>query len=467
MDLENIIDGNNYCFDSKINEFFSDLATEIDNFYPGYGKTRSYVFVIENKKNVVIDGKGAELVFHGNVSPFLFRKCENIVLKNFKIDYAIPGYACGKIINVTDDYYDLDFSDGEFCAEVTDDGSLRFFDNYGERDIKVRCPIVDELDGETHIPFNSRYFLRVDSFEPSDGLIASMYRRSWFECLEKNIIRIYAERDWSKEKKHKVGNYILFDILGRNNVNFEFENCTNVRLENIDMYASLGMGIVTANCRNIHFNSVNSIVRKDSGRILAVKDDVFHLVSTKEQVIVENCILEGMIDDALNIHSFYPTIVDIIDSNSVIIEIFCPQNKMLDFYNNGQKLKLLKNDYTDTDIFYTIKEHSHISEKRIKLTFEEELDKIVSNGYLFDDSYDAATLLMRNCKISNTTGRVVIQTPSTAIVENCIFNTVADAITVNGRSKTYSESAPVNEVIIRNNICCNLLRKEIRRRVLY
>jgi len=453
--LENIKDGETCLIGGGKIDIFPEHATSADRFYPGYGDKRNYAFVIKNKKNITIDGQGADLIFHGAISPFWITNCENVTLKNFTLDYAVPGYVCGKVTNVTEDYYDLDFSAGEFCADVDENGSLHFFDPNGEREAFIRYTIIDELDGETHIPLYNRYFLRLDPFEPG-ALLSHMFRMTSFEKVGENVIRVHVQLDLTHENRHKVGNYIMFDIAGRNNVNFQFDRCTNVHLENIDMYASLGLAIITTNCKNLYFKSVNSVTRKNSGRILAVKDDVFHLVATKGEVVAENCILENMKDDALNIHSFYPTIIERIDANSVIVEIICPQDKIMDFYNNGQKLMLLNSDMTDTGLIYTVKEHAYVSDKQIKLTFEESLAEAVCAGSLFDDSHNAATLLVRNCKIANTLGRIVVQTPAKAVVENCSFKTVGSAITVNGRSKTYSESAPVSELIIKNNHFCGM-----------
>lgn len=266
-----------------------------------------------------------------------------------------------------------------------------------------------------------------------------------------DLIRIYAKRDWTKEEKHTVGNYILFDISGRNNVNFQFDRCTDVSLEHIDMYASIGLAIITTNCRNLYFRAVNSIIKAGSGRFMAVKNDVFHLVCTKGEVIVENCRIERMIDDALNIHSFYPTIMKRVDAYSVLAEILCPQDKVFDYYNNGQQLKLLDGNYTDTGLIYTIREHACVSDKQIRLTFDEPLDDRLKEGFLLDDSADAAALLMRNCTIANTQGRACVQSPARTVIENCCFRSIGVAICINGRSKTYSESAPVTALTIKNN----------------
>ncbi len=461
--IENIKDGEVLHLEGGRYEIFPDIATPIERNFPCYQSVRSYAFVIENKKNIVIDGRGADLIFHGSISPFRIDRCENITLRNFNIDYAVPGSVYGTVMCDNGEYFDLDFSKSEFNADVTEDGSLHFFDNAGEREKITRCAILDEIDSKTNTMIFNRYFVRLDPVREGDGL-AYMYRKSRFEKIGENLIRFHVERDFDVNKKptvgnlvirertHTVGNYILFDVAGRENVNFQIDRCTDVHLENINMHASMGLAVITTNCKDLYFNSVNSVVRKDSHRITAVKDDVFHLVATRGEVMVENCILENMKDDALNIHSFYLTARERVGANSVIIGISGRANRIFDFCTCGQKLRVLNPDYTDTGLVYTVKEHSYASESTVKLTFEEELDSAVTEGCLFDDSVEAATVTVRDCHIRSTLGRIVIQTPSKAVIENCRFDTVGHAVIVNGRSKIYGESAPSKELIIRNNV---------------
>ena len=43
---------------------------------------------LKKKKNVCIDGNGCKIVVHGIMTPLIFDRCENLVVKNMTIDYA-------------------------------------------------------------------------------------------------------------------------------------------------------------------------------------------------------------------------------------------------------------------------------------------------------------------------------------------------------------------------------------------
>ena len=49
-------------------------------------------------KNVTVDGKGADFIFHGVITPFLVEGSENIVLKNFSIDWEEPFYVQAHVL---------------------------------------------------------------------------------------------------------------------------------------------------------------------------------------------------------------------------------------------------------------------------------------------------------------------------------------------------------------------------------
>ena|GEM_PF-3724860 len=72
-----------------------------------------------------------------------------------------------------------------------------------------------------------------------------------------------------------------------------------------------------------------------------MKDDVFHLVATKGEVVIKNCTFDRMCDDALNVYSYYPTIKKVLNKNTLVTEIICPQDKILDLYRTGQTLPIL------------------------------------------------------------------------------------------------------------------------------
>ena len=67
--------------------FYNKFAFEKDYYISNntYG-TKKIIFPLIDMKDITIDGEGADLMFHGDVIPFVIDNSENVILKNFKID---------------------------------------------------------------------------------------------------------------------------------------------------------------------------------------------------------------------------------------------------------------------------------------------------------------------------------------------------------------------------------------------
>ena len=52
----------------------------------------------ENVKNIVFDGQGSELIFHGRMLPIALLDAENCTLKNFSIDFENPHISQVKVL---------------------------------------------------------------------------------------------------------------------------------------------------------------------------------------------------------------------------------------------------------------------------------------------------------------------------------------------------------------------------------
>jgi hypothetical protein len=59
----------------------------------------------ENKKNVVVDGQGSKIICHGKMTPFYAYNCENIIFKNFTVDYADPTVVEMECLEINTGYY--------------------------------------------------------------------------------------------------------------------------------------------------------------------------------------------------------------------------------------------------------------------------------------------------------------------------------------------------------------------------
>ena len=53
---------------------------------------------LEGLKNVILDGKGSEFIFHGRMLPISIVNCENCTLRNFSVDFENPHITQMKVV---------------------------------------------------------------------------------------------------------------------------------------------------------------------------------------------------------------------------------------------------------------------------------------------------------------------------------------------------------------------------------
>ena len=76
-------------------------------------------FWLEGLKNVVLDFNGATVLLHGRIVPFVLIDCENVVIKNLKIDYDRPFYTQAKLLAIEEGRMEVQIGEG-FDYEIRD-----------------------------------------------------------------------------------------------------------------------------------------------------------------------------------------------------------------------------------------------------------------------------------------------------------------------------------------------------------
>jgi hypothetical protein len=76
----------------------------------------------------------------------------------------------------------------------------------------------------------------------------------------------------------------------------------NVKLHNIELWSAPWFGFrVFRNSGHLHFDRVNIRPEPNSGNLTSTWRDGFHVKGNRAELLWENCVLEGMNDDAFNI----------------------------------------------------------------------------------------------------------------------------------------------------------------------
>ncbi|MDD4592100.1 MAG: alpha-1,3-galactosidase B, partial [Parabacteroides sp.] len=82
-------------------DFYPDRAARCEYFISNHDQDNPKVVGLpfENMKNVIFDGQGSELIFHGRMLPVSLINSQNCQLKNFSIDFENPHISQIRVLN--------------------------------------------------------------------------------------------------------------------------------------------------------------------------------------------------------------------------------------------------------------------------------------------------------------------------------------------------------------------------------
>lgn len=235
--------------------------------------------LFDSCEEIVFDGDGSEFVFAGRRHGFLVRNCKNILLKNFTVDYSDCIQLCGRIVGGGENYVEI-LPQTPYRAEALQD-VREYLEFYPDRPK----------------PYERGNFLY------NCGKICSI-----LSVKERGEV-IRAEFS-EKIRKPKIGNRaaLCFTMYGHNAL--RFENCKDVRVENVTVYTAPGMALYAENSEDLSFDGFRLQLKPDSGRLMTATADGMHFKNCRGDLTVRNCLIENCHDDAFNCAGMYMEVLE-------------------------------------------------------------------------------------------------------------------------------------------------------------
>ncbi len=287
---------------------------------------------LEGKKDITIDGNGATVMIHGKMTPFIFCKCENIVMKNIAFDHYRPTMSEFTIIESGKGFAKARIND-EFLYRT--EGNMLYWQGEGN---KLGEPYWE-------IPYKGRGVL-TNSFHPEKGYIEDMIcgeGDSWggfpdieeLEEIEKGTL-LLKFRD--KNRHIPVGTVAQTRSIKRVQAGGAIDRCSDVTLQNLRVMSMNGFGILGQNSKNLTYNGLNCTPKE--GRVIVSDADFFHFSGCSGDVKILNCKATGAHDDIINIHGTHLKIIEIDRKKSTaLVRYSHPESWGFEAYAKGDKIE--------------------------------------------------------------------------------------------------------------------------------
>ena len=383
-------------------------------------------FLLENKKNLTICGDKTQFISHYDTQMkvadtpglFLFRGCENLIIRDIEVTTDYPANTTGHVIS-------KDIEGGTYVFRP-----MSGFAISGQERIMAQNSFDEELTPDYHL---------------------FCYEKNLYDVLENGDIRIHlTEEPQEQLKRLQVGQLVSLRHIVYGKEFFIFENCNHVTLEDITVFSSPGPTVrVLPRCSDFTFERF-CVKRPENSHILfAANADGLHIKGVTGKLVLKDCYFEHLGDDALNIHSRAALVTNVeTKENSLdcisgwereplshhwaeagdVIEVYHPKEFLV-------KAKLLVKAYCDG-----------------KLTYEVLEGNVVEGDVLANTAY-FASVHVDNCTVRNSRARgILIQSRDVVIENSTFFGLSLAGVLISPDIEYWYEVGPARNVRIQNNI---------------
>lgn len=405
----------------------------ITNHENGY---KNIIFPLQGFNSVEIEGNGAELIFSGQVLPFLFEECNKVTLSDITIDWDIPFLFQGEVIavNEKEEWREIKpFTDGF---------------SWSLKGGKVEFPNIDGFHftslGST-LPFT-----KIEKRVAHGGFDFTSKPEKVVKLLNGNL-RIY------EKMKHYPPIGTILNSKGPKGENryapaIHGISSSNLSFKGVVIHHALGMGFLLERCSDIDILDSGVYLSEGSNRVVSSIADATHFCNCKGEVLVENCRFENMLDDGTNVHGTYVAVSKIINDNTIQFKLSHFQQDGFKFAGEGDEIWFIHAPSPSRGSVSSVKRYKVINQEYGEISFDQDLPDGLKVGDILENKTWNPTFTMRGCTIRNHRARnIVLKTPLKTVIENNNLSSMMSSILFRGETFYWFESGAVEDVLIRNN----------------
>ena len=418
------------------------------DFWPQYAHEKNYyetntydvfpkrlAMLFEGLHNITVDGNGSQFVMHDRIQPITVENCDGVTLKNFSIDWDIPLTAQARVTKVGSDFFEIEINVLE-SPYIIEDGKLVFV---GEG-WKSALGSMIEFESDTHFVVPGT----------GDLVLGRNWRDYTAVSPRYGIVRL--SRKGGFERYPAEGNWLVLRHSTRDHAGIFICGSHDVRLSDVQVYHTAGLGILAQYSSDIAFKKVSVEPNAAKGRILSGHDDGFHLMGCKGKITVDSCRWAGLMDDPINIHGTCVRVVKVLSSDKVVCRFMHDMSKGMEWGFPGDKVGMIENNTMRTVATANIRSFKAIDEYEFELELTSDLPEEIGVGAALENLTWTPDVDIRNSFFGSCRARgLLVSPPGKVVIENNVFESSGSAILIAGDANYWYESGAVKDVLIKGN----------------
>ncbi|WP_299663789.1 hypothetical protein [uncultured Psychromonas sp.] len=393
-------------------------------------------FLINNMNNLSIDGDDSLFLFYDEVIPFAVDKSKKFTIKNVKIDFIMPFHSELEVVT----------SDPEKKSFIAKINAQRY--PYKIENNKILFKRFEQwvhvgqniaFDKNTTAPiYNPPLYETVDyphAIDLGNDCVE-------FSKLGENIQPIPEGAVWVTYGERGLNRHIpAIHII----------DSKNIILENMTVHTAGGMSLIIERTENIKLSQY--FVTPSNDRMVSTRADATHFMNCKGDIVVEDCKLDHMLDDGINVHGAYVNVDSYIGDNTFVASISHFQQEGIIFSDPGDKVAFTNKETISSFFETTVEEVNIINNKVFLIRFAEVPDPIPSSEMTLENLTWQPNVVFKNNIIEKNRARGALLTTKgkVEITGNYFYNQMHNVLLV-GDNDFWYESSGTKDVTIHNNI---------------
>ncbi len=385
---------------------------------------------LNDLRNVRIEGNGSLFIFHGKLMPMLLMDSENVTVNNLSIDFARSQCTEARVLSVDDRFTEVAIDCAQYPCEVRNNRFV--FKGEGWQDGMSVAMAFEK--GTGHIVANTADLGWNGHVEPLGN---SRFRLRWP----------------LKHKGIKPGDTLVLRNYSRPHPGCVVYRTNGTKMNKVAIHQSFGMAFLVQRSKDFHMNGGGVFIRKETGRVHTAGADATHFSNTRGRVIVENARFEGMMDDAINVHSTCLSVEKLMDERTILCRYKHPQAVGFEVFLPGEQICFINGPVLEPGQVGTVANVKKLSATELIITLKAPLPAGVKAGDAVENADYYPSVVFRNNVVTNNRARgTLFTTPRSVLVEGNDFdNSSGSALLLAGDAQGWYESGACHDVVIRKN----------------
>ena len=396
---------------------------------------KNLAILLEKCNGLTLDGMNSEFVFHGSIQPITVDNSDKITIQNVNIDWDIPMTAQARIIATSAINIDIEIDTKQFPYEITE-GKLFF---KGEN-WKARPTGFMEYEANTH---------RIAAGTGDEGCIRGDWSMFSAEELKPGTVRL----NGSFTLTPAVGNYLILRHSKRDHAGIFIQESSNVTLENVNVYHTAGLGILSQFTRNLTYRNVKVIPNSAKNRYVSGHDDGFHISNCAGKITISECEFGGLMDDPINVHGTSVRVIEKMNEHQLKCRFMHEQSTGMTWGHPNDTIGFIEHKSMQTIAKGSVRSFEKLTAEEFIVGFSNPVPRSLVVGDALENLSWSPAVTIQNCRFESCRARgILISTPRKVLVDKNEFESSGSAILIAGDANGWYESGAVNDVTITNNI---------------